>query len=338
MTALVSILIPAYNAQRWLGQSVESALAQQWPHKEIIVVDDGSTDETRSIARSYAPRGVRLVTQRNAGAARARNVAWSLAQGDFIQWLDADDLLHPRKIEHQMAQLASNGAERKLLATCAWGRFFRAPERAAFRPDALWQTLAPADWICAKFNRNAFMFPATWLVSRALIDAAGGWDEHLSLDDDGEYLCRLIRHCDRVEFAADARCYYRIGNTSSLSWQKSDKALASVFESMTLCISYLLSLEDSARTRAACLRFVQDNFGQFYPEHTGLSERCRNLAHSLGGTVQAPQERSHFKLFRTMFGWQAAKATRSRIDHSRLMAAKLLENLGAMRQGAPPRA
>ena len=99
MTELVSILIPAYNAERWLGATIESALAQTWPAKEIIVVDDGSTDRTLAVARGFGDRGVQVITQANRGAAAARNTALRAARGAWIQFLDADDLLNPRKIE-----------------------------------------------------------------------------------------------------------------------------------------------------------------------------------------------------------------------------------------------
>src|SRR5206468_12705012 len=99
LRAFVSILIPAYNAENWIADTLESAIAQAWPHKEIIVVDDGSTDETLAIARRFEPKGVRVVTQPNQGAAAARNKAFSLSRGDYIQWLDADDLLSRDKVK-----------------------------------------------------------------------------------------------------------------------------------------------------------------------------------------------------------------------------------------------
>ena len=110
MTELVSILIPAYNASRWLTECVESALAQTWAHKEIIIVDDGSKDDTLAVARRYESRAVKVVTQANTGAPEARNHALRLAQGDYIQWLDADDVLHPQKIK---LQLAAGAPDRK---------------------------------------------------------------------------------------------------------------------------------------------------------------------------------------------------------------------------------
>src|SRR5713101_6428833 len=99
---LVSILIPAYNAQSWIGETLQSAISQTWDRKEIIVVDDGSKDDTLAIARQFESCGVRVVTQKNQGAAAARNKAFSLSQGDFIQWLDADDLLASDKITKQL--------------------------------------------------------------------------------------------------------------------------------------------------------------------------------------------------------------------------------------------
>ena len=102
MRPFVSILIPAYNAERWIADTMESAIAQTWPRKEIIVVDDGSTDGTRAVAQQFESNEVQVVTQPNQGAAAARNKAFSLSRGDYIQWLDADDLLSPEKVAHQM--------------------------------------------------------------------------------------------------------------------------------------------------------------------------------------------------------------------------------------------
>src|SRR5207247_768048 len=102
MNPLVSILIPAFNAQEWVADTLKSAMGQTWPRKEIIVVDDGSRDQTLAIARGLGSKEVSVVTQANQGAAATRNRAYSICQGDYIQWLDADDLLAPDKIARQM--------------------------------------------------------------------------------------------------------------------------------------------------------------------------------------------------------------------------------------------
>ena len=112
MQPLVSILVPAYNSEEWIGDSIRSALAQTWQRKEIIVVDDGSRDRTAEAARRFASKEVKVVSTENRGAAAARNHALQLSQGDYIQWLDADDLLSPDKIERQLAALGKLGTAR----------------------------------------------------------------------------------------------------------------------------------------------------------------------------------------------------------------------------------
>jgi glycosyltransferase involved in cell wall biosynthesis len=107
MAALVSILIPCFNAERWIGQAIESALAQTWPNKEVIVVDDGSSDGSRSIIKSFGDR-IRWETGPNRGANAARNRLLELARGEWLQYLDADDYLLPDKIASQMKFLLSH--------------------------------------------------------------------------------------------------------------------------------------------------------------------------------------------------------------------------------------
>ncbi len=164
MSRVVSILIPAYNAERWIAETLKSALGQTWKEKEIIVVDDGSTDGTYEIAKKFESPIVKVVRQENRGAAAARNKAYSICQGEYIQWLDADDLLARDKIELQM-NIAARESKLTLLSG-AFGIFFMIPERARFVPTSLWKDMSPVDWLCTKFEENLWMNPAVWLMNR----------------------------------------------------------------------------------------------------------------------------------------------------------------------------
>ena len=137
MAPLVSILIPAYNSQDWIAETIKSALAQTWATKEIVIVDDGSSDRTLEIARQFASASTKVVTQANQGAAAARNTAYSLCQGDYIQWLDADDVLAPDKVEKQVLTL-NDGTTKRTLLSGAWAYFIYRQRKARFTPTPLW--------------------------------------------------------------------------------------------------------------------------------------------------------------------------------------------------------
>lgn len=104
---IVSILIPCYNAERWVGQAIESALEQTWPEKEVIVVDDGSTDGSLAVIRSFGDR-ICWETGPNRGGNRTRNHLLELARGEWLQYLDSDDYLLPEKVTQQMEFLTAH--------------------------------------------------------------------------------------------------------------------------------------------------------------------------------------------------------------------------------------
>jgi len=106
MTPTVSVVIPTYNSAHFLREAIASVDAQQWPGLEIIVVDDGSTDETEAVVNALSRRGdVRFLRQENAGAASARNLGIAAASGDWVAFLDVDDLWLPGKLAAQFAEL-----------------------------------------------------------------------------------------------------------------------------------------------------------------------------------------------------------------------------------------
>ena len=286
MPKLVSILIPLYNAEQWFRETMESALSQTWLNKEIIIVDDGSTDNSLQLAKQYESKIVRVVSQENGGAAEARNRAYEYAQGEYIQWLDADDLLAPDKIEKQMRVAEEDGPS--VLLTSSWAKFYYRYKKVKFRPDNLWQDLEPVDWLITKFNDNVFMNPAVWLVSRELADLAGPWNVRTAPDDDGEYITRVVVASKKVRFVPEARCYYRKSNPKSLSKDLSEKALEGILLSITLCTAYLRSLEDSERTKAACWRVLQTSIARLYPSRTDIPKRANDLAEELGNSLLPP--------------------------------------------------
>ena len=309
MTPLVSILIPAYNAERWIAETIRSALGQTWPNKEIIVVDDGSADGTLTVVRQFESNEVRVVTQPNQGAAAARNRAFSLSHGDYIQWLDADDLLSQGKVAHQM-QRAGQTRDGRMLFSSPWAYFRFRPANGKFIPTPLWYDLAPTEWLTRKWERNLHMQTATWLVSRELTEAAGPWDTRLLGDDDGEYFARVINASTGIRFVPQSRVYYRITPASRLSHiGRSDKKMEAQFLGMKLQIGYLRAREDSDRVRAACVTYLQTWLPNFYPNRPDLVQEAQQLAASLGGRLSLPKASWKYAWIEKLFGFGAAKHT-----------------------------
>jgi glycosyltransferase involved in cell wall biosynthesis len=303
----VSILIPAYNAEAWISDTLRSALAQTWEPKEIIVVDDGSTDRTLAIARSFESEKLRVVTQQNQGASATRNKAFSLSKGDYIQYLDADDLMGPDKIAKQLEALGQSPNKRTLLSG-SWANFMYRYYRTKFTPSALWCDLSPVEWLIRKMKLNLYMQTASWLVSRELAEAAGPWDTRLLGDDDGEYFCRVLLASDGVLFVPEAKVYYRTSGANSLSYiGHSDRKKVAQLCSMELHVRYIRSLEDSERVRDACVTYLQNWLVYFYPDRPDLVKQIDEMAVSLGGKLKPPPLSWKYSWIAALFGRKLAK-------------------------------
>ncbi len=307
---MVSIIVPCFNAAPWLAETLESALAQTWPNKEIIVIDDGSTDASVGIGRQFESRGVAVATQCNLGASAARNHALGLAHGHYIQFLDADDLLAPDKITQQVAALRAAPTNR--IAAGPWGRFKRDIRTAIFTPEENWRDAAPIDWLALNFAGRGMMPPAAWLMSRPLAEAAGPWDERLTLNDDGEYFCRVLLRSTGVRFCAEARTFYRSNLPSSLSRRRSEASWRSALFSQELSMQHLLTVEDSPRTRRACADLMQRLAHAAWPDAPAVVARAEDLARVHGGSDVRPGGGRAFRLLTVLFGWKFARRIQQR--------------------------
>lgn len=304
MGSFVSIVIPCKDGAAWLGQAIESCLGQSWPNVEVIVVDNGSSDTSLAVARGYGGRLVAILKCARPGASAARNLGLERAKGDFIQFLDADDLLDRDKIARQMARLAA--APAGSVATAAWARFGGDPSEARFVPEPVWCDLAPEEFLISSWLGGGMMPNFAWLAPRAVIDAAGPWDEELSLNDDGEFFCRIALAASGIVFCGAARGYYRTGRGATLSGRRDPKALASAYRAIDLSCDRLLARR-SASARAACAaqyqRFVYDVF----PAVPDLVARAEARVAALGGSDLEIGGGRAFRAISRCLGWKVAR-------------------------------
>ena len=202
IVGIVSILIPCYNAERWVAQAIESALAQTWPDKEILVVDDGSTDGSLAIIRSFGSR-IRWETGPNRGGNAARNRLLELARGEWLQYLDADDYLLPDKVAGQIGFLAAH------------------PDT-----DLVFGPVLMEYWDESKTRREPLPIPephdpwillARWFLPQTgsplwrklAVVAAGGWKPDQPCCQEHELYLRLLATGARFEYRDVAGAVYR---------------------------------------------------------------------------------------------------------------------------------
>jgi hypothetical protein len=302
---LVSVVIPCRNAAAWLSEAIESCVAQTWTNLELIVVDNLSSDATVEVARNFRHPSLAVLQCSRLGASAARNVGLEQASGEFIQFLDADDVLAPDKIRTQIERLAA--APGDSVASGAWGRFRCRVEDAAFLPEPVWQDLTPEQFLIQSWLGGGMMPNFAWLVPRAVIDRAGPWNEALSLNDDGEFFCRAALASSGIVFCPEARGYYRTGAAATLSQRRDAEALASGFRAIELSCEALSQRCNSAAAAQACATHYQRFAYDAYPEAAALARVAERRAARYGGSDLRIEGPSGFMAISRCFGWRVAK-------------------------------
>ena len=316
MMSLVSIIIPVYNAEKHLSECLGSAINQTWINKQIIIVDDGSTDDSLQIAKSFESENIKVITQQNKGASAARNTGLNAAKGHYIQFLDADDLLSPDKIEGQVKALNGSTVQ---ISLCSTVHFFdgAVPQQSAVTND----------WFCADSNDpvdfliklyagenempgfGGMVQPNAWLTPRALIEKAGYWNEFKCPDDDGEFFCRVILASEGVKFSDKGINYYRKYKTEgSLSGQKSFEAIQSIITSIDLKYGYLKERANNAIIDRIFARHYWWAGVSAYPRFKDLSAYCIKKARELGYKGEKYMGGPTGHALATFFGWKSVRA------------------------------
>jgi glycosyltransferase involved in cell wall biosynthesis len=183
MANLVSCVIPVYNGERYLHETLDSVCAQTHEAVEIIVIDDGSTDGTATAVREYAAK-IRYLRQDNAGPAAARNRGIAAASGEFVAFLDADDLWHPRKLEFQLERFRSRP---ELAASVTMVQNFWSPDLNFHMDDTNRDLLRPV----SGFGPSALM------VRSEALESLGGFDESTAHVHTADWFARA-RDCGAV--------------------------------------------------------------------------------------------------------------------------------------------
>lgn len=303
---LVSILIPIHNSECYISETITSVLNQTWNNIEIIIVDDGSTDKSFQIVKSIQSHKLKVFTQQNKGACTARNLAFRESKGDFIQYLDADDLLTPNKLESQLALFKEYGPN--IIANCKWGRFSDNLEKVKWEQQAINRDYDfPIDWLKNSWMGKGMSANSCWLIPRQIIEKAGPWDESLLINQDGEFFSRVLMQAQAIKFASDAGVYYRSGNVHSITQNKpQSRAKAESLLRSYQSYERILSVHDTPEIRKAIGNNYLNYMYQFYSLYPDLSIKAEQAFKELGLKKMLPVGGHKFKILATITGFRYA--------------------------------
>jgi len=306
MGPLVSICMPAYNAADYIAEAVGSVLAQSYRHWELIIVNDGSTDDTASVLQHITDERVQVHHQNNKGQCAAANQAFGYASGALIKFMDADDLLSVNYLEQQVLRLENRS---DAVAFAAWGRFYQDDLRTFRQVTSFRETdEPPLEWLINSMSDGEVMLQcALWLIPRPVIERSGLWDETLNLINDFEFFIRVLLCANILLFAEDAVLYYRSGNTASLSSLKSRKGAESAYNAIDKGTGYLLRQEASPRVKKIAANYFQNFIYSFYPFHQDLIRQAQQKVDTMGGSDYPFQAGGHTKLLVRIVGWKLTK-------------------------------
>lgn len=306
---LVSIIVSCYNGEKYISETLTSLINQTYSKIEVIVVDDGSTDESEKIIKSFKDPRIKYYYQKNKGQSAALNAGFRRSSGSLIKFYDADDILDMNVILGQVEALQESAESD--ISFIEWRRFYNNKFPSSIDHNhhhTIHKDCTPLEYLTFT-GKTPMVQCGLWLIPRKLLYKSGLWDERLSLINDIEFFCRLLPCANTLRFSDNGITYYRTNfNSNNLSADSSKKGIKSSILSIDLMAKWLNKLERSERIdRIISASYVVILEGA-YPKHLLYSiiieRRLKNFPasysiHTRSGTG--------YNLIMFFFGWKVAR-------------------------------
>lgn len=302
---LVSVIIPAYNVENYIEDTINSVINQTYSNIELIVINDGSTDRTRELLyRFESCFNIKVLDQTNQGACAARNAGFKKSSGDYIQYLDGDDILSRNKIEQQIKLLNSHSHD--VISSCGWAKFKFDTKEAELFPQRVWQDMDPIEWLVTAWSGGGMMQTACWLTHRSIIEAAGSWNEELKKNpnDDGEFFARVLLKTKRILFDKHSTVFYRVHSGERVSQNSSHVAANSLLHSYISYEENILREHRSEQIIQALVNNYVNFIYLFYAKYDDLSAIAFERIKSLGISKVSVLGNNRFAFFSRFLGFK----------------------------------
>ncbi|WP_103669792.1 glycosyltransferase [Pseudanabaena sp. BC1403] len=302
MTELVSIIIPCYNAEKWIGDCIDSALSQTYKPIEVIVIDDGSTDASLSIIKKYGNK-IRLASYPNSGPSASRNRGFQISKGHYIQFIDSDDYISPVKIKEQIEFLKVSGKD---LVYSDWCHQVYNDDNSIKSLNYI--TNQSADDMTYYVISNNTIHIGSCLYKREVIERMSGFDESLRIAEDYDFFIRLAFSGAKFSYMEGCNYFYRIYNSITASHGQGIKYPNSVkflLDKISFCLKEKELWNSKYHDVLACKYFfVAKSYamlGAFKEANT-----CYKTSNDLSGNQKfRPDGNSKFENTYNLLGWKA---------------------------------
>ena len=306
---LVSILIPLYNAEKYFSETMESLLEQTYKNIEVIIVDDGSTDGSLALAKKYEDLydQVKVYTQKNSGASVARNKALAQSKGTYIQYFDADDIMHPEKISSQINALRGYGFQEEIVATGKWVKFFNTIESISSKKQIINRSYNDMLlFLKESWENEEYIIGQSWLIHKKINEKIGGWNTRISVNDDGEFFAKVAYNATKIIYVENSLVFWRQDNSASLSKTKSwegGKSQWLTIESYLNIVENNINYPGLKRALAIQCSYILKST---YPQYQDISNDLLSRIKSLGYSQPLYPTNKKFKMLVDLLGYKLA--------------------------------
>lgn len=295
----VSVIIPVYNGAQTIVRTLDSVFAQEGVNLEIIVINDGSTDQTLEVLQTFKTQ-INLFSTLNQGVSHARAFGLTKATGSYIQYLDSDDLLAPQKIRMQMQALKNKNGD---VAYGDWQKFVEVNKNIIFKDKVSQEIDGDLETtIFAKF----WAPPAALLYSKRICEKLS-WSNTLPIIQDARYLLDAARSDGHFVYTPGVMAYYRTEQEYSLSQKSKLAFIKDIYQnSLEIHQCWLVSESYNQEKEKSIINSLRYTINEF----RGLDRQCAKKAINALLTIAPgyiPEEKGLLRLMSKLFGYKQAE-------------------------------
>lgn len=303
-TPLISILIPLYNAEQYIGETITRVLKQTYSNIELIIVDDHSTDQSLNIAQKYACSNIHVYSNPKKGGNAARNYAFQMSKGEYIKFMDADDYCSDNMIQAQLDAILKEG-------TC--NSIVFSPVKMLYPDGKILSTHREIDnhiyqpgieLVLDIWRRKGWNCPHCHLMHRSLVEKSRGWDEKVIKNQDEEFFARLEFLADKAIPVPQEYAVWR-QTGSGVSAQISKAAAISVIQTIMTITELIYDYRKDNETKKLCGLHFGYYIYEHYPQLTDYVHEIKRYLDKQETPLLFPQTKK-MKLLQSLFGWQLA--------------------------------